>query len=200
MPFDPAIPHSIVLRHGLPAILRQLSPDDRDRVRAAFQRLSSESTYLRFWTRFRQINPKFIEQLLAPGDATHATWIIILTDSTDIPGVGGGSFWRISQSPSLAEVSFTIADEFQNQGNGTILLAALWLHATSLGITHFIAHVLDENLVMRAWWDALGATATVGERGWQLTLPLDQSLLPSTPTTRSLLRWLSQLETAPHSL
>ena len=84
MPFDPAAPHPIILRHGLPAVLRQLTPDDRERVREAFQRLSPESAYLRFWTRFRRINPRFIEQLISPGDATHATWAIILTDSEDI--------------------------------------------------------------------------------------------------------------------
>lgn len=197
MPFDPAAPHPIILRHGLPAVLRQLTPDDRERVREAFQRLSPESAYLRFWTRFRRINPRFIEQLISPGDATHATWAIILTDSEDIPGVGGGSFWKVPDTPDTAEVSFTVADEFQNQGNGNILLAALWLHASSLGITRFIAHVLDENLVMRAWWDALGAAATVADRGWQLTLALDTALLPRTSASAQLLRWLRQLQDSP---
>jgi RimJ/RimL family protein N-acetyltransferase len=193
MPFDSNGHHPLILRQGLPAILRPLTADDRERVREAFHRLSPESAYLRFWTRFREMNPRFIEQLLAPGDATHATWIIVLKESDDIPGVGGGSFWRLKDQPHCAEVSFTIADEFQNQGNGTILLAALWLHASSLGITRFIAHVLDENLVMRSWWDSLGAHATRHEREWQLSLPLDTTLLSSGPVANTLRRWLTQL-------
>ena len=193
MPFDPTASHTIILRQGLPAVLRQLNSDDRERVREAFRRLSPESTYLRFWTRFRAINPRFIEQLISPGDATHATWIIRLPDDDSIPGVGGGSFWRLQNEPSTAEVSFTIADEFQNQGNGSILLAALWLHATCYGITHFVAHVLDENLVMRAWWDALGATAVRLERDWAFTLELDVSQISTGPAGSSLLRWLNQL-------
>jgi RimJ/RimL family protein N-acetyltransferase len=193
MAFDPIGSHPLILRHGLPAILRPLTADDRERVREAFHRLSPESAYLRFWTRFRELNPRFINQLLSPGDDTHATWVIVLKDSEDIPGVGGGSFWRLHDQPHNAEVSFTIADEFQNQGNGTILLAALWLHASSLGITHFIAHVLDENFVMRAWWDALGASASRHDREWLLSLPLDASLLSSGPVANSLRRWLTQL-------
>lgn len=193
MAFDPIGSHHLILRHGLPATLRPLTTDDRDRVREAFHRLSPESAYLRFWTRFRELNPRFINQLLSPGDDTHATWIIVLDDNDDIPGVGGGSFWRLHDQPLKAEVSFTIADEFQNQGNGTILLAALWLHASSLGITHFVGHVLDENFVMRAWWDALGASSSRHERAWLFTLPLDTSLLSSGPVANSLRRWLNQL-------
>jgi RimJ/RimL family protein N-acetyltransferase len=193
MPFDPTATHPIILRQGLPAVLRQLNPADRERVREAFRLLSPESTYLRFWTRFRAINPQFIDHLIAPGDATHATWAILLTENHDIPGVGGGSFWRLTESPHCAEVSFTVADEFQNQGIGTILLAALWLHAVSLGMSHFVAYVLDENLVMRAWWDALGVTAIETDRGWKLTLPLDASLLSDAPASHSLRRWLKQL-------
>jgi RimJ/RimL family protein N-acetyltransferase len=194
MAFDPTGSQSLILRHGLPAILRPLTADDRERVREAFHRLSPESAYLRFWTRFRELNPRFIKQLLSPGDNTHTTWVIILKENEDIPGVGGGSFWRLHDQPLNAEVSFTIADEFQNQGNGTILLAALWLHASSLGITHFIAHVLDENFVMRAWWDALGASASRHHREWLLSLPLDASLLSSGPVANSLRRWLNQLD------
>lgn len=193
MPFDPARSYTLILRHGLPAVLRQLTPGDRDRVREACRRLSPESAYLRFWTRFRQLNPAFIDRLLAPADPSHAAWILTLSQNNDIPGVGGASFWRLQDAPDSAEVSFTIADEFQNQGNGTLLLAALWLHARSSGITRFVAHVLDENLVMRAWWDALGAVPSRNGREWLLSLPLDTSLLSPSNAAISLRHWLQRL-------
>jgi hypothetical protein len=54
--------------------------------------------------------------------------------------------------------------------------------------------VLDENFVMRAWWDALGASASRHHREWLLSLPLDASLLSSGPVANSLRRWLNQLD------
>ena len=182
-----------MLRHGVPALLRPLCADDRDTIRAAYERLSPESAYLRFWSRMREMNPQFIETLLNPVESQQATWVIVLPESDDLPGVGGGSFWRSSQQPTLAEVSFTVADEFQNQGVGTILLATLWAHASALGIQQFEAHVLDANLVMRAWWDALGASATRMERGWRLLLPLEETLLNPSSATTSLRHWLQRL-------
>lgn len=194
MAFDPAAHYPIVLRHGVPALLRPLCPDDRDAIQAAFERLSPESAYLRFWSRIRELNPRFIETLLSPVETRQATWVIVLPDSDDLPGVGGGSFWRSPEDPTLAEVSFTVADEFQNQGIGTVLLAALWAHARSLGIRQFEAHVLDTNLVMRGWWDALGASATRMERGWRLLLSLEEGQLDPSSATRSLRHWLKRLE------
>lgn len=194
MAFDPTASHPLTLRHGVPALLRPLRADDREAIREAFRRLSIESKYLRFWTRVREVNPRFIEKLLAPAEGMQATWVIVLPGNDAIPGAGGGSFWRRMDDPATAEASFTVADEFQNQGVGTILLAALWLHAGLLGIRRFEAHVLDENLVMRAWWDALGASATRIERGWRLLLPLDASLLENSSASASLRGWLRRLQ------
>jgi RimJ/RimL family protein N-acetyltransferase len=191
--FDPAASYPLVLRHGVPALLRPLRSADRETIREAFRRLSPESAYLRFWTRVRELNPRFIDKLLVPEEGMQATWVIVLPESADIPGVGGGSFWRFCAEPDTAEVSFTVADEFQNQGVGTILLATLWEHAATLGIRRFEANVLDANLVMRAWWDALGASATQVERGWRLLLPLKEDLLESSSAAASLRDWLRRL-------
>lgn len=188
---------TIFLRFGIPALLRPLTADDRDRITEAYRRLSPDSRYLRFWTRFRELNPQFINQLLSPGPTAHASWAIVQPDNDDLPGIGAGSFWQLRDDLTSAEVSFTVADEFQGQGVGTILLAAVWLHAKSLGINRFIAHVLDTNLVMRAWWDALGATAIQTPRGWELTLLLEEELLSPSPASRSLCDWLGRLSTPP---
>ncbi len=191
--FDITASYPLVLRHGVPALLRPLCAHDRERIREAFRRLSPESTYLRFWTRARAVNPKFIERLLEQDADRHATWVIVLAESDAVPGVGGGSFWRFEDDPGTAEVSFTVADEFQNQGVGTVILAALWAHAASLGIQRFVAHVLNENLVMRAWWDSLGASVIEEDRGWKLLLPLDEALLNAHGAGGSLRHWLRRL-------
>jgi len=175
------------LRDQLPVILRPLLPDDRERIIEAFSRLSPESTYFRFWTSFRGANPTFIDRLCAEDQGQHASWIIVIEDNDDVPGVGGGSFWRMGEHADTAEVSFTVADEFQGQGAGTILLAAIWEHAHAIGIRKFVGHVLDENHVMLTWWSSLGAAhVRQPHGGWELTLTLDEALLPDTSAANSL--------------
>jgi GNAT superfamily N-acetyltransferase len=111
--------------------------------------------------------------------------------------VGGGSFWRSGEDESLAEVSFTVADEFQGQGAGTILLAALWEQAWAMGIQRFVAHVLDSNHVMLTWWTSLGASAIQHPHGWEMTLTLDEAALPDTSAANSLRHWLAFLRATP---
>ena len=188
--------YQLCLRDGLPVILRPLLSEDRERIIDAFKRLSPESTYLRFWTRFRQVSPTFIDGLCEDDPSRHASWIIVIKDNADVPGVGGGSFWRSGEDGSMAEVSFTVADEFQGQGAGTILLAALWEHAFASGIRRFVAHVLESNHVMLTWWSSLGAVAVQHPHGSEMTLTLDEAALPETPTADSLRHWLAFLRAA----
>lgn len=189
--------YRLLLRDELPVILRPLTPDDRERITDAFRRLSPESTYFRFWTRVQGANPKFIERLCADDDGQHRTWVIVIENNDEIPGVGGGSYWRLEGAADRAEVSFTVADEFQGQGVGTILLAVLWVEALESGIRQFVAYVLDENHVMLTWWASLGAAhERQPHGGWELTLKLDEAELPDTSAASSLRRRLGFLRTS----
>jgi len=93
-------------------------------------------------------------------------------------------------------MSITVADEFQGRGVATWLQALLWEHARALGIRRLVGHVLNDNLAMRAWWDALGATAEERQRYWLMTLPLDESLLPDTRAAASLRAALARVRSA----
>lgn len=189
--------YQLRLRDGLPVILRRLLPDDRERIIAAFKHLSPESTYFRFWTRFRGANPTFIDRLCTDAQGQHASWIIVIQDNDEVPGVGGGSFWRSGEDGCMAEVSFTVADAYQGQGAGTILLAALWEHASASGIRQFVGHVLESNHVMITWWSSLGAAAVQHSHGWKMTLTLDETALPDTSAANSLQNWLAFLRAQP---
>ncbi len=193
MVFDPSHQFHFQLRDGTPVLIRSLTPEDRGRLAEAFRRLSPESSYFRFWTRFRDLNPKLIDEICAPDQIDHVGWVMIDPHRDDIPGLGGGSFWRLLEDPTTAEVSFTVADEFQGHGIGTMLLAVLWEHARLLGIQRFWGQVLHSNLVMRTWWDALGATAVEIPRGWEMTLMLDEKELPDSHEAKSLRYWLEQV-------
>lgn len=193
MAFDPQHKFHWQLGDGTAVVVRSFTPEDREDLTEAFRRLSPESSYFRFWTRFRELNPKFIEELCAPDQVDHVGWVMVHEHPTDVPGLGGGSFWRMADDPTAAEVSFTVGDEFQGQGVATMVLAVLWEHARHLGIQRFVGRVLNSNLAMRAWWGALGAYEVEIARGWEITLPLDETQLEASSAARRLRHWMQEV-------
>lgn len=62
--------------------------------------------------------------------------------------VGVGRYEEINDQ-TVAEVAFVVADHFQRQGLGTILLSLLVDHARANGYAKFVAQVLASNSCMR---------------------------------------------------
>lgn len=187
--FDPQLELHTRLEDGTPLCVRSLQPSDRDSVTAAFRHLSPDALYFRFWSRFREVNPRLIEQICSPDQKDHAGWVVLHETRLDIPCLAGASLWRLKDDPQAAEVSFTVADEYHGHGLGTVLLAVLWEHALSLGIQRLVGYMLRENLAMRAWWSALGATETVEvetRRHRVGTLILDEALLENSSAAQRL--------------
>lgn len=193
--FDPHCELHTVLEDGTRLLMRSLRPADEEAVAEAFRHLSPDAIYFRFWSRFREVNPRLIEQICSPDQKDHAGWVILHESRTDIPCVAGASLWRMKDEPEVAEVSFTVADEFQERGLGTLLLAVLWEHAAALGIQKLVGHVLRENIVMRAWWSALGATEVSGQRHYVITLLLDEALLEGTSAADRLRQKMAWVRT-----
>ena len=194
--FDPQRELHLLLEDGTPLCVRSLRPDDCAAVAEAFRGLSPEALYFRFWSRFREVNPRLIEQICSPDQKDHVGWAVLHETRADIPCLAGASLWRFKDDPEAAEVSFTVADEFHGRGVGTLLLAVLWEHALSLGIRRMVGHVLRENLAMRSWWSALGATEMVEvetQRHRTLTLMLDESLLDNSAASARLRVRLEQV-------
>lgn len=182
------------LRDGTPVIVRPLIEEDRPMVAEAYRRLSPEARYQRFWTRTGEmIGREMLDRLTAQDPLRHMTWAL-LDPARKFPGVGGASWWRDADDPSLAEISLMVLDDDQRRGIGTLLLAVMWLSAFRAGVDHLVAYALVDNRRAANWMrDCGGAGEWDGYKlvfRWNLA---DLDALPETAAAADLASWLAEL-------
>ena len=156
-------------------LLRPIVPEDEDLAAGAFARLSPQSRIHRFWTYWKTLPQHQLKALITPDGRNHGGWILIdPSPEADFPAFGASSFWRDRKNLDRAEVSFTVADEWQRHGLGTLLLAALWISAWEVGIERFFAVVEPGNSKVAAWFERLGAEVRETGRQFEVELNLEK--------------------------
>jgi CRP-like cAMP-binding protein len=147
-------PIPVRMRDGTHLFLRPVLPGDVERTTNGPVQFSGETLYRRFQTP-RVPTKSLMTYLFEVDYIHHFVWVI--TDGPEGPVVADARFVRDEQDPAVAEVAFIVADEYQNRGIGTFLMAALAVAANYQGIHRFTARVLSDNYPMRAILDRLGA-------------------------------------------
>ncbi|MFM7064007.1 MAG: GNAT family N-acetyltransferase, partial [Actinomycetes bacterium] len=107
--------------------------------------------------------PRVVDHLVEINYLDHFAWGV--TTGHRAVGVATSRYVRLREDPTVAELAFGIADEFQSLGLGTLLLGALAWAAAEAGIEHFTAEVLSDNLPMRAVLAKAGAVSEVPSMG-----------------------------------
>ncbi|GAA5494328.1 hypothetical protein Rhal01_00488 [Rubritalea halochordaticola] len=189
------IPESITVRleDGQKVLLREVRPSDRERALAGFEKLSVESVYFRFWNDLLELSDSMLDRLTRADQINHLVWCALDPDNDENPGFGAASIWRYEDDPQMAEISFTVLDEYQSRGIGTLLLAVLWILAEKLGINMLRANVLPENARAIKWLVHLGGRAVEQKGICEIDLLLDESEDIQTEKRQELLVWLDQL-------
>jgi GNAT superfamily N-acetyltransferase len=146
---DPAaIRAAVVLRDGTAVQLRAIRPDDKERLRIAFERLSRRSVYRRFLHSVTALTPNTLRQLTELDFCDHVGLVLSTEDETGEQLIAVGRFVRVAPRSERAEFAITVADEYQNRGAGTLLLQRLVDIARARGVREFLAYVLEENREM----------------------------------------------------
>ncbi|MBF9316587.1 GNAT family N-acetyltransferase [Mycobacteroides chelonae] len=144
-------PIPVRLRDGAEFYLRPLLPGDRQRL----ARLSPRTVYRRF---LGVPNKRMITYLFEVDYLDHFAWA--LTDGPDgLDGlvVADARFIRHVAQPDSAELAFTVGDDYQGRGIGTLLMEALSVSAHADGVRRFTASVLADNYAMRSILNRHGA-------------------------------------------
>ena len=151
------------LADGRRVLLRHVRPGDAPELRAAFERLSAESRYRRFFGGLTDLTEPVLRYLTEVDGQDHVA-IVATCESPDLKserGLGVARFVRLADEPTVAEAAVTVVDDAQRNGLGRLLAMTLAEAARERGVRTFRADVLAENEPMRAIMQEIGAA----ERG-----------------------------------
>lgn len=149
------------LRGGTPVVLRLVRPEDKELLRAGFDRWSPASRYTRFLAPKAVLSDDELRYLTEVDQESHVA-LGALRDVEGPPiGLGIGRFIRLPERPDTAEAAIAVADEVQHQGLGRLLLLRLVAAAAERGVTRFRCEVLGTNVGMTALLSDISPDRTV---------------------------------------
>jgi RimJ/RimL family protein N-acetyltransferase len=137
-----------LLRDQTPVCMRAIRSDDKERLRIAFERLSTRSVYQRFFHQITELTPGELRHLTELDFRDHVGLVLTVDDGAGERLIAVARFVRVAPGADRAEVGFAVADEYQNRGAATLLLRELVAVGKGRGIRQFVAQVLEDNVEM----------------------------------------------------
>jgi len=127
---------------GLEIGIRPIRSEDKELLANAFEKLSPESRYRRFFAPLRRLSPQDLRYLTEVDHHDHEALIAVDPKSGNLVGVAR---YVKAEDPAEAEVAVVIGDPWQKKGVASALLDRLVGRAREEGIDHFVAVVLHDN-------------------------------------------------------
>ncbi|HEU0252147.1 MAG TPA: GNAT family N-acetyltransferase, partial [Pyrinomonadaceae bacterium] len=153
----------VVLRDGSTVRIRVMRPSDEAGLCALLTSLSDESRWLRFYC--LQNSSALASEAHREANLEQAFGLVACSGNEE--RVVGHAFY-VAIGERRAEVAFTIANDFQGRGLGSILLGQLAQVARANGIEIFEAEVVAANHAMLHVFRASGFPVEVNARAGQL--------------------------------
>ena len=160
----------ILLADGRVAEVRPILPSDLASLKSLHSSLSSESIYLRFFSFRRELSEAEFEHLVNVDYVDRLALVAVVDEEL----VAVARYERLP-ARAEAEVAFTVRDDLQGRGIGTVLLEHLASAAVAVGIRRFVADTLAENHRMLDVFRKAGFDehATIGAGVAQVTMELE---------------------------
>lgn len=151
-------------------VLREIRPDDVERLRRLFYRLSPETVYWRFFTPV-QAPPEEVLEHFARVDHRLREAIVAQIDDE----VVGVARYDRPEGTDEADTAVLVEDAWQGRGLGKLLLGRLADVAAKRGIRTLTALILGENVRARHLYFAVFDDVETHQDGpeWHLRIPLE---------------------------
>jgi L-amino acid N-acyltransferase YncA len=139
----PHLDETLTLRDGTRVRLRPIVPADAERLIAAYEKLSADTRYQRFFSARQRLPPDWA-RFLATVD--YRTRLALVVEAPGEPGtIIAVARYEPGGAPDTAEVAFVVQDGWQDRGLGSLLFGRLLAAAAANGIRRFRAWVLADN-------------------------------------------------------
>ena len=132
----------VAVADGLSVLVRPIEPDDKRRLADAFERLSPETRYRRFFAPLERLSERDLRHLTEVDHRDHEALVAVNPENGAIIAVAR---YVRSADPAEAEVAVVVGDPWQHKGIASALLERLVERAREAGIGHFVALVMSEN-------------------------------------------------------
>ncbi len=160
-----------VMRNGLIVRIRPIRPSDKKMLEGFFYRMTPLTRYYRFHYAKERITEEELKLFTEVTPPERLAYVAIAGTGQD-ERITGVARWDMSPPSGgehvvSAEIAFTVEDQTQIKGIGTILLEELARAGAVHGIKRFIARVLPENTRMLEVFE---------ESGFKFTKRMEESL------------------------
>jgi GNAT superfamily N-acetyltransferase len=128
--------------------LREIRPDDKERLLEGLQNLSEESRRRRFLGPKPSLSAAELRYLTEVDGTDHYALVAVPDDGADADHeriVAVARFVRLDDDPTAAEAAIVVCDEIQGKGLGGLLARRLSDAARDRGIERLTASISSEN-------------------------------------------------------
>jgi|SRR5271166_1824279 len=158
------------LPDGRAITIRAQRPEDRAGLHAAFTRASAESLYHRFFAVKRELSEKEAHYFLDIDFVKHVALVAEASENGRATIVGGCRY--IVVRPGVAEISFSVIDDYQAKGIGSALMGHIAALAHEAGLRELVAEVLAENVPMLKVFERSGLAMSTTRAGTTVDVTL----------------------------
>jgi GNAT superfamily N-acetyltransferase len=158
------------LADGSAVTLRLIRPEDAERLRRLFYRLSPETVYWRFFTPIRVPREEVLEHFARVDH--HSRDAVVAVSADEVVGVAR---YDQTEGTEEADTAIVVEDAWQGRGLAKVLLRRLAEVARGRGFRTFTALILGENVRARHLYSAVFADidAELDGSEWHLRIPLE---------------------------
>ena len=140
-------PVRMTLRDRRGVTIRAVRPDDAGAMRAAFDRLSAQARYNRFFSPSKELPPALVERSVRPLADRERALVAVAGEGGDESIVGGARYIKAGDGETC-EFAVTIADGWHGMGLASSLMRALIRDACTRGLKRMEGYVLAQNRSM----------------------------------------------------